>query len=131
MNEGVITSTILAEIPDVQAIYLFGSMASGQGRADSDMDIAILPAAPLSELSRWELQEKLAVLVSRDVDLVDLRSASTVFRVQVLANGRRLYEGDSFARANFEATALSAYARLQEERRDILKDVQQSGRIYG
>jgi hypothetical protein len=34
------------------------------------------------------------------------------------------------ARASFEATALSAYARLNEERREILNDIAARGRVY-
>ena len=124
-------AAILAELPDAQAIYLFGSAAAGRLRADSDVDLAVLPLVPLEPLVRWNLQEKLAGLLSRSVDLIDLRSASTVMRVQVIANGTLLYEGDAFARADFEATAFSAYARLNEERRHILNDIRATGRVYG
>jgi hypothetical protein len=65
------------------------------------------------------------------VDLIDLRSASTVMRVQVLEHGIVLYERNSGNRQAFEATALSAYARLNEERRGIIHDIRQRGRVHG
>jgi hypothetical protein len=52
-------------------------------------------------------------------------------RVQVLEAGRVLFERSARERAEFEALALSSYARLNEERRAILEDVRRSGRAHG
>jgi hypothetical protein len=51
-------------------------------------------------------------------------------RVQVLRDGRLLADVQPSVRASFEATALSAYARLNEERREILNDIAARGRVY-
>lgn len=117
-------------MPSLQALYCFGSAAAGVARPDSDLDLAVLSAAPLDPLDRWSLQEEIAALLGRDVDLVDLRAASTVMRVQVLANAVLLLDRDPTARAWFEMLALSDYARLNEERRAILADVKDRGRVY-
>jgi hypothetical protein len=74
-------------------------------------------------VDRWKLQEALAALAHKNVDLVDLRRATTVMRVQVLRDGRLLADLQPSVRASFEASALSAYARLNEERRGILQDI--------
>lgn len=112
-------------IPDCQAIYSFGSWGTAAERADSDIDLAVLPLHPLDAVQRWELGQQLASLARRDVDLVDLLRASTVLRMQVVANGQRLYAADVNAVEQFEDTVFSSYARLNEERRDILDDVRQ------
>ena len=52
-------------------------------------------------------------------------------RIQVLEHGVLLYERDAAQRQVFEATALSAYARLNEERRGIIDDIRRSGRVHG
>lgn len=117
-------------MPNLQALYCFGSAAAGVARPDSDVDLAVLAPASLDPLERWSLQEELAALVGRDVDLVDLRAASTVMRVQVLATAILLLDRDPNARAWFEMLALSDYARLNEERRAILADVKDRGRVY-
>jgi hypothetical protein len=65
------------------------------------------------------------------VDLVDLRSASAVMRVQVIGQGELHLDADPAARALFEAFALADYARLNEERAGILEDVQRTGRAHG
>ncbi|MFU8815064.1 MAG: type VII toxin-antitoxin system MntA family adenylyltransferase antitoxin [Pseudomonadales bacterium] len=122
---------ILAALREVEAIYLFGSRARGEARSDSDVDIAVLAAEPLPPLFRYDLQESLAAELHASVDLVDLRSASTVMRVKVIDQSQLLYERDPVARQLFEATAFSAYARLNEERRGIVDDIRARGSVYG
>jgi len=64
------------------------------------------------------MQEDLAALAHQNVDLVDLRQASTVMRVEVLRDAILLIDAQPSPRSAFEAFALSAYARLNEERRE-------------
>jgi predicted nucleotidyltransferase len=118
-------------VPGVIAIYQFGSTVQGGDHDASDLDLAVLARSPLDNLDRWTLQEDLAAAIGRDVDLVDLRSASTVMRAQVLRSGNVLAERDRTARQQFEMQTCSAYALLNEERAGILKDVQARGRVYG
>ncbi|HMB92323.1 MAG TPA: nucleotidyltransferase domain-containing protein [Rhodothermales bacterium] len=118
------------KLDDIQAVYLFGS-AKDVLHKDSDIDLAILTDHPLTSTQRWALQEDLAAILHRDVDLVDLRSASTVMQVQVVAKGFVLYEADTLARQRFEMHAYARYAALNEERAAILNDIQQRGRVYG
>lgn len=127
----LVTRELTARLPDVVAIYLFGSRARGDASSESDFDVAVLPRQRLDTVERWELQERLASLLGTNVDLVDLLRASTVLRLQVQTDGRLLYEADRALRESFEATTLGAYARLNEERRGILADVAATGRIHG
>lgn len=69
-------------------VYLFGSWATGNAYPSSDVDIAILPEAPLpagllSQI-RFELEESSLLLT---VDLVDLSQATNSFRNRVLTEG--------------------------------------------
>jgi predicted nucleotidyltransferase len=118
-------------VPGVQAVYIFGSRARGDAGPDSDLDLAVLADRPLDPILRWELQESVAGMVHGAVDLVDLRSASAVMRVNVLADAKLVFDGARYERELFEATALSDYARLQEERRAILEQIEREGRVYG
>jgi predicted nucleotidyltransferase len=122
---------ICRAIPSTLAIYVFGSQATGTAIAGSDVDIAILATEPIAASARWELAQTLAIQLGKDVDLVDLRQASTVMRVQVLGTGRLLLETDRTRRQEFEAVALGAYARLNEERRGIIADIRARGSVYG
>ena len=116
---------------EVTAVYRFGSTAHGHAVRSSDVDIAVLPRSPLALAVRFDAQEQLAALLGRDVDLVDLRVASSVFAVQVVGRGDMIYDGDSVDRGAFEDRALGAYARLNEERRGILERVAAEGTVYG
>ncbi|MGQ0504886.1 MAG: type VII toxin-antitoxin system MntA family adenylyltransferase antitoxin [Myxococcaceae bacterium] len=122
---------VRSALPDVQAVYLFGSQASGTSTERSDFDIAVLAPHPIHEALRWELSSRLAETLGAEVDLVDLRAASTVMRVQILAKDRILLDAAPAERAFFEATTLSDYARLNVERREILEDIRRRGSVYG
>ena len=118
-------------LPDVVAIYVFGSAATGQEHPDSDLDMALLPAGPVDAGALWELGQVLAGSAGRDVDLVDLRSASTVMRAQVIASGERVFCRDVTVCEQYEDFVFSSYARLNEDRGGILRDIQQRGTVYG
>ena len=130
-NKETIIHLLCARIVEPIAIYLFGSMAANTVHDSSDIDLAFLPQESLSNVLRWDIQQELADALGKAVDLVDLRVASTVMRLQVVTTGEVLYEGDSTKRAEFEMLALSMYARLNEERREILDQVKREGRVYG
>jgi uncharacterized protein len=113
------------------AVYRFGSSASDTARSDSDVDVALLGAAPLDPLARCDLQELLAAAIHRSVDLVDLRRASSVMAHQVVTTGLLLYASNEAERGRFEDFVYSAYARLNEERRGILDRIAAEGTVYG
>jgi len=123
--------TLLRALPDCRVIYRFGSWGTAMQRPDSDIDLAILPSRPLDSVYCWELAQALATQAGRDVDLVDLLRASTVLRMEVVAHGERLYRADDTEAEQFEDMVFSSYARLNEERREILADVRKRGSIYG
>ena len=113
------------------AVYRFGSTVDGLAHRTSDTDVAVLAPAPVPPPARFEVQERLAGRLGRDVDLVDLGVASPVVAIQVVARGQLLYDADSAARGRFEDLTFGAYARLNEERRGILERVAAEGTVYG
>lgn len=131
MSDTSLTAYIKKTVPSFIALYRFGSSERGAVRPDSDIDLAILSQEALPELRRFELAQDLAIQLHRDVDLVDLRSTSTVMRMQILSTGTCLASQDERARREFEMYVYSDYARLNEERREILKGITNSGLVYG
>lgn len=126
-----VVKRIRERLPDVVAVYLFGSVAGGQAHGKSDLDLAVLSDAPVDAEALWHLAQDIAGIVGVDTDLVDLRHASTVMRMQVIAGGKRLYCRDRETCEIFEDFVFSDFARLNEERAGILEDVGQRGRVYG
>ncbi|MDQ6952477.1 MAG: nucleotidyltransferase domain-containing protein [Mariprofundaceae bacterium] len=122
---------IQSEVPSVLGVYLFGSVAKGVSNASSDIDLALLASDSLSVLEVWLLAQRLAQDIGVDVDLIDLRSANAVMRMQVIAKGRRLLCVDEPICEQFEDFVYADFARLNEERAAILMDVQSRGTVYG
>ena len=130
MSDNTLIEFVQQAIPDLIALYRFGSQAKGSTRPESDVDLAILARHPLPALRRFELAQELAAQLHHDVDLVDLRTASTVMRMQVISTGECLFMVSDRLQGEFEDLVYSAYARLNEERREILNDVRARGSVY-
>jgi uncharacterized protein len=118
------------EIPDLVAIYLFGSAADDALRPDSDVDLAIYARAPIARPTLLDLQEALARALGREVDLVDLAVAPTILQVQAIGEGRAIDVRDSDAAGFFEIRVLRDYQDLKARRADIEADIVQRGRVY-
>jgi predicted nucleotidyltransferase len=130
MDDSRLIEYIREAVPELIALYRFGSQAKGTARPSSDIDLAILSREPVPNLRRFELAQDLAIQLHREVDLVDLRSASTVMRMQVISTGECLFKVSDQLQGEFEDLVYSTYARLNEERRGILNDVQTRGSVY-
>lgn len=122
---------VLAALPDAWAVYVHGSLASGEEWPQSDLDLAVLlpPGQDIPDL--LGLIAEIASRVGRDVDLVDLRRAGDVIRREVLEHGHAIHVSDPDHVLSWEATAMSRYARHREEIRDILEDFDRTGVAYG
>ena len=105
---------------DCAVIYLFGSLAKDTSHPDSDIDIAFLPTSLIPPLDCFYLASTLSNQLGKSVDLVDLTTASTVFAKEVVASGTPLFIGDPLRHQTFEMYTFSDYARLNEERKEIL-----------
>jgi predicted nucleotidyltransferase len=129
-NETAIVDHLRRSLPDAMAIYVFGSVATGEAGAESDLDLAVLNDGPLDPVALWDLSGELADLAGRPVDLVDLRRASTVLQHQIATKGRRLWARD--ARADFyEVFILSEKTALDERNAGLMADILREGRVYG
>jgi uncharacterized protein len=117
-------------VQNLLAVYRFGSQAQGTANQESDVDLAFLAHHGMTPQGLFELRQDLAAILQREVDLIDLRMASTVIRMQVLSTGECLFSGDDRARDQFEMLVYSSYARLNEERSGILEDVRARGSVY-
>ena len=126
----LIVDTLKCEIPELQALYLFGSQKDGTANSKSDVDIAYLNTVSLSSLERWEIAEKLASLLSLDVDLITLSQTNTIFRYQILSTAERIY-GEGYEVESFETLAYSFYLRFQEERKPIVDAIIENRSVFG
>lgn len=127
----------LAAQPDVVAAYLFGSVAQGRARPQSDVDIAVLLAADLDEEARFDRRLRLGweveSIIGRRTDLVVLNDAPPRLQHQVLKHGWLIYERDRAARVEFEVRAGKIYADLKPmydfHTRDLLQKIKEVGLV--
>lgn len=130
MKIEAVLAHLLASIPDLMAVYVFGSQATGEANADSDLDLAVLAAGTVEPLLLWQIAGELADIVAVPIDLLELRAASTVMQYQVITTGRRLWNKDSQA-GIFESYILSEKTALDTARAALLADIQREGKVHG
>jgi predicted nucleotidyltransferase len=122
--------TLQSRVPDLLAIYAFGSRIQGTAGPQSDLDLAVLVAGYADPVALWALSGDLADLAACPVDLLDLRAASTVMQYQIITTGQRWWARDGQA-ALYEAAVLSEKTALDTARAGLLDDIQTRGSIYG
>ena len=84
----------------IVACWAFGSRARGAGKADSDLDLAVL-CEPTLGLERTRIMDIVGREIGVDLDLIDMGSAPPVLRWEVITTGRLLIEQDEMAVAAF------------------------------
>ncbi|NKQ40421.1 MAG: nucleotidyltransferase domain-containing protein [Sulfurovum sp.] len=125
-----IIDTLTTYIDELQAVYIFGSQNDGTAMGNSDVDIAYLSKNKLSNIECWNVSVKLASLLSRDVDLIELSSTNTIFRYQILSKGSRIY-GEGYEIESFETLAYSFYLRFTQERKPIIDEIMKNKSVLG
>lgn len=115
---------VLARHPSTILAVLFGSITTGRARFDSDLDLAVAAATPLTAQTRIDLIEDLAVTIGRPVDLIDLNQVHNPLLRQILTQGRlivcknRSRYADLFLRMLYEeADSMPYYRRILSDRR--------------
>ncbi|WP_026691024.1 type VII toxin-antitoxin system MntA family adenylyltransferase antitoxin [Alteribacter aurantiacus] len=130
-GEKEIIINVLKNSVSPYVIYVFGSTVNGETHNKSDLDLAFLSDNKVcSPYDLFMIAQTLADKVNREVDLVDLKKASTVFRAQVIHTGTAIYCSDEYKRQRFEMVAFNMYAKLNEERASILNRINESGTVY-
>jgi hypothetical protein len=124
---------------EVLAAYVFGSVASGRTRRDSDVDVAVLLARPLpssrSLPHRLKFMTDLGSALRRsDVDLVILNDAPPLLAHRILSKGTLVFERSASARVRFQVRTASRYLDvipMFETHIRYLKQHAREGRVGG
>ncbi len=109
-------------VGEPRLVLLFGSVARGEQRPDSDIDLAIDLGRALTVDDKLALIDALGAAAGRPVDRVDLRTAGVPLTASILRDGTRLI-GDSAAHGALMARHVTdvadfmpAYNRLMAQR---------------
>lgn len=116
---------VLRKFPEVSAAWLFGSMARGTPRPDSDLDVALLfrgrgtTVARVHELVGRIAAHLEAVAPGRRVDLVSIETQGPVFQHRVLSEGRLVLDVGAATRfapiVGFRNRILHLYDRVDPQ----------------
>lgn len=129
-NTQLICDHLQAKLPNLLGIYAFGSQTQGTATKDSDLDLAVLAGGYADALKLWDCANDLANKLHIEIDLLDLRAASTVMQYQVITQGKRLWHKD-VGTDLFETYILSEKTNLDESRAALLDEIKESGTVYG
>jgi predicted nucleotidyltransferase len=94
---------------DIQAVYVFGSVARGTARAGSDLDLAIVPRGPALRSRKLDLLADLASLGFCNVDLLFLDRADVVTQYEAVRENRLIYEAGDFDRGAMYSRVVRQY----------------------
>ncbi|HBA67484.1 MAG TPA: DNA polymerase III subunit beta [Methylococcaceae bacterium] len=87
---------VLASVKGIRLAIVFGSLATGRQRTDSDLDIAVaMQQGPLSASQKIVIIQALAEVIGRPIDLVDLATVSEPLLGQIVRYGRRILGNDT------------------------------------
>ncbi len=110
----------------VAGVWLFGSLATGRARADSDVDLAVLCTPPLGN-DRFALMDRVASLIGRELDVIDLATVAPAVAWEVVTTGRLLHERDELAVESFVRHA--RFAVEDAARRDRMVVLASTGHV--
>lgn len=118
MHRGEVEDTLkqfFAHAPDnVNAVYLFGSVARGTHRETSDVDLGVLLARPPVGFAglQLDLEGQLEAALRRRTQVVVMNKAPVDLVHRILRDGRLVFEADHAARVAFEVKARNEYFDL-------------------
>jgi predicted nucleotidyltransferase len=107
-----------AEDEGIAAAWLFGSVARGTARPDSDVDVGILyqedPPRTLAGIGRvYNLEQELTEITDLPIQVVNLNHAPVDLIIRVLRDGRLLLGQDSLRRVDFEVRSRNEFWDLE------------------
>lgn len=87
---------VFARYPEIQAVYLFGSHATGKLHPDSDLDLAVVPRDRNARSQKLEILTELARAGFDHVDLVFLDSDDLVLKFEAIKHNQIVYQSEGF-----------------------------------
>jgi predicted nucleotidyltransferase len=105
--------SILPEIfktyPDIQAVYLFGSVASGKENPQSDLDLAIYPRNSLLREKKLDILADITARGFNNVDIIFLDIPDIVVRFEAVCQNRLIYCAQDFDAGSFFSLTIRQY----------------------
>lgn len=94
---------------DIDAIYLFGSHATGKVKPTSDIDVCVIAKKDIPK----EAKEAILSNSSKKIDIVMFWDLPYAIRFRVLKEGKTLYEKDSLTLQRIKIDTLKSYLNIR------------------
>jgi len=107
---------------DIEAAWLFGSVAEEEADWESDLDVAVLGPCPLVGEEKRKLIDHLAQATGRPIDLIDLQSTRGPIVGRILREGIQLFCDDATLYAEILKRWWGDQADWMPYRRRILRE---------
>jgi predicted nucleotidyltransferase len=100
---------IFSKYPEIQAVYLFGSSATGKTHAESDLDLAVVPRSAQARHRKLDILTDLARLGFDNVDLIFLDTDDIVLRYEAIKHNQLIYQTEDFDRGTLYSKVVRQY----------------------
>ena len=100
---------VFQKYPEIQAVYVFGSVATGKVKAGSDLDLGIVPKTPSLHERKLDILTDLARLGFCEVDLVFLDVEDIVLRFEIVKHNKVIYQTGDFDKGEYYSRILRQY----------------------
>ena len=101
--------SVFRNYPQVKAVYIFGSTVSGRRRADSDLDLAIVPGEPGARAAKLDILTDLVREGFENVDLVVLDTDDIVLAYEAMYQNYLVYALEDFDRGTQYSNTIRKY----------------------
>ncbi len=121
---------VFENYPSVMAVYLFGSMASGKTRHDSDIDLGVIIDDSNIRPSKLDILTQLVRVGFENVDLVFVDPSDIVLLFEVVRHNKLLFKKDEFDSGSFFSLTVRRYFDFLPYL-DVHKDAYKTRQLHG
>ena len=118
---------VFKNYPEIEAVYLFGSAATGRLHHESDIDLAIYPDTPGLRRKKLSILTELARIGFCNVDLVFMDENDIVLQYEAVRQNIVVYQASGFDRGSTYSRIvrryLDFYPYLTEQRNAYKKRI--------
>jgi len=100
---------VFKNYPEIEAVYLFGSTATGKLHRESDIDLAVYPDTPGLREKKLSILTELARLGFCDVDLVFMDENDIVLQYEAVRQNIVVYQTAGFDRGSTYSKIVRQY----------------------
>jgi len=109
MPDLAVLPQIFSKYPEVQAVYLFGSVATGKTHPESDLDLGIVPKDPSAHDRLLDMLADLTKVGFDRIDIVFLDTTDIVMKFEAVRPNRVVFQTPDFDAGSMYSLVMRQY----------------------